>query len=235
MGADEFIYGRDRWCLWLSDYDLNDAIKIPFIEERIKKVKTYRLKSKDIGARKLAERPHQFREFRASTNNSLIIPSVTSEGREYIPMGYLEKDNVVTNRAHVVLDAPVYIFGVLTSKMHKVWVNAVAGRLESRINYSSTICYNNFPLPTLTERQKQMISTHVFEVLAARENHSEKTLAKMYDPDIMPEDLRLAHKELDEVVDLCYRSKSFESDEERLSYLFKLYEEMIQKEKGENR
>ena len=111
------------------------------------------------------------------------------------------------------------------------WVRTVAGQLETRIRYSSAIVYNNFPVPRLTEKQKEMIATHVFEVLAARENHSEKTLSELYDPDRMPADLRQAHADLDEVVDRCYRAKPFENDEDRLAYLFTLYEEMTQKEK----
>jgi hypothetical protein len=145
-------------------------------------------------------------------------------------MGYLSSETVVTNRAHVVFRAQPWIFGLLCSKMHMIWTFAVAGRLETRINYSSTICYNNLPFPNISEQQKEQIAEYVFNILHEREQHSEKFLAQLYDPDKMPADLKEAHHQLDLAIERCYRAKPFESDEERLEYLFKMYEEMVGRE-----
>lgn len=234
VGADEFINGNERWCLWITDEELENAVKIGPISERINNVYLIRSKSKKRATKDIARISHKFGEIRYSATDSVIVPSVTSENREYIPIGFLDKNSVVTNRAHVILNCPAYIFGIITSKMHMVWTYSVAGRLESRINYSSTICYNNFPVPDLSPQQQKMIENHVFEILDAREQHSEKTLAELYNPEKMPNDLTKAHKGLDEIVDLCYRSKPFENDEERLVYLFKLYEIMIATKKEKN-
>lgn len=233
MGADEFIKGSLRYCLWIPDTCKDQALLIPEIARRVEATRQMRLKSRDSGANKMANRSHQFRDFRESTNNTLIIPSVTSEGRDYIPMGYLNNDIVATNRAHILIEADLYVFGLLTSKMHMAWVNAVAGRLETRINYSSTICYNDFPILDLTSQEKQNISLKARNILFVRENHSEKALAEMYDPTKMPEDLRQVHHELDLAVDRLYRSKPYSNDEERLADLFALYEKMtaVEKEK----
>jgi hypothetical protein len=127
----------------------------------------------------------------------------------------------------LIYEAEAYVFGIISSLMHMTWVNAVSGRLESRISYSNVICYNTFPFPILTIQQKAVIATLVLRVIEERENHSEKSLADLYDPDLMPESLRVAHGALDEVIDKCYREKPFENEEERLAHLFKLYEKMI--------
>lgn len=230
VGADEFIYGSERWCLWIEDNHLEEALLITPIKNRIEKVQQFRLTSKKKATQEAAAYPHKFGECRFENENSIIIPSVSSENREYIPMGYLSSETVVTNRAHVVFRAQPWVFGLLCSKMHMIWTFAVAGRLETRINYSSTICYNNLPFPNISEKQKNQISEHVFNILHEREQHSEKTLAQLYDPDKMPSGLREAHHQLDLAIERCYRAKPFESDEERLEYLFKMYEEMTAKE-----
>jgi hypothetical protein len=146
-------------------------------------------------------------------------------------MGIVDSSTVVIAPNNVIYDPEMYIFGLISSRLHMTWVRAVAGRLKTDFRYSSAIVYNNFPVPPLSEKQKIAISDHVREVLSARENHSEMTLAQMYDPDHMPSDLREAHNGLDEIVERCYRTKPFTSDEERLSYLFKEYEKMLAIEK----
>lgn len=134
----------------------------------------------------------------------------------------------------VIYDPEHYVFGVLSCRMHMTWVFAFAGRLETRIRYSSELCYNTFPFPDMSKEQKKIIKTHVLNILSEREKHPEKTIAELYDPKKMPVGLREAHQNLDAAVERCYRSKPFESDEERLEHLFKLYEEMIQNEKKRN-
>ncbi len=231
IGADEFIKGTERWCLWITDKDLDLAMNIPEIKKRIDKVRVFRQSSKKIATKKSASVSHKFGEIRFKSSESVIIPSVTSEDRQYIPMDYLSKDVVVTNRAHVILDCPAYVFGIITSRMHMVWVKSVAGRLESRINYSSTICYNNFPVPTLNKKQTEMITRSALEIIDAREKHPEKSIAEMYKTEIMPTDLKQAHDDLDQIVESCYRARPFDSDEDRLAYLFKLYEIMTKTQK----
>ncbi len=231
LGSEELINGKDRWCLWINDDSLIEAESIPPIKERIGRVKAMRLMSKDSGANKMAEKPHQFREMYSAKNQLLAIPSVSSENRPYIPIGFLNQDTVISNLAFAIYESPIWLFTLLTSRMHMTWVRCVAGNLETRIRYSNTLCYNTFPFPPISERQKQELEQSVYRILEEREAHSEKTLAQLYDPDKMPEGLREAHHQNDLAVERCYRSKPFESDEERLEYLFKLYELMIAEEK----
>lgn len=232
IGSAEYISGTYRWCIWIDDKDLNFALNIPPIAERIEKVKKMRLASRDEGARKLALRSHQFRDFVEPSTETIIIPSVSSERREYIPIGFLDKNCIISNLAFGIYDADIWIFGVMTSKMHIVWTRAVCGCLETRIRYSSTLGYNTFPFPNITKTQKEAIEELALGVLSERERHPEKTLAQLYDPDKMPDGLREAHHQLDLAVERCYRSRPFESDEERLEYLFKLYEKMVAEEKN---
>lgn len=231
MGSKEFIRGETRWCLWLDDSDLDEVRFIPEVWERIETVKQKRLQSSDKSSRKLAERPHQFRDRRMPVKYQLILPSASSERREYIPMGFLDADVVVSNLANVVYDAEAWTFGVLTSKIHMAWMRITCGRLKTDYRYSNVLCYNNFPIPDLSAKQKEKITEKAMNVLAIRERYPEKTMAFLYDPDTMPDDLRAAHHELDLTVDAVYKKEPFKNDEERLEHLFKLYEKMIKEEK----
>lgn len=229
-GAAEFIKGEERFCLWIHDENLEEALKIPFIENRINLSKQHRLASKDAGTQMLARRSHQFRDTKEPLQHQIIVPSVSSERRKYIPTGFLSNNVVVSNSAQVIYDAEVYLMGILTSNMHMVWMRHVGGKLKSDYRYAKDLVYNTFPFPPISEVQKKELEKHVYAVLGAREAHSEKTLAQLYDPDKMPINLREAHHQLDLAVERCYRAKPFESDEERLEYLFKLYEKMIDDE-----
>ena len=234
LGASEFIRGNERFCLWIENIQLEKAESIPLIVERINLTREHRQKSKDKGTNELAKRSHQFRDRNVAINNQVIIPRVSSERREYIPCGYLGKEIVIADSAQAIYDAEAWLFGILTSKMHMVWMSAVGGKLENRYRYAKDLVYNTFPFPPISEQRKQEITQCVFRILGEREKHSEKTLAQLYDPNKMPKDLREAHHANDIVIEKCYRSRPFESDEERLEYLFKLYERMIaeEKEKG---
>lgn len=227
VGAQEFIQGKERWCLWIEDYQLDEALKYKPIVERIQHVREHRLKSKDSGTNKLAEKSHQFRDRKTCTNVAIIVPCVSSERREYIPIGFLDSNSIVTNSAQVIYDPEPWIFGVITSKIHMAWVRAVGGRLKTDYRYSKKICYNTFPFPKISEQKKSVITQCVFKILEEREKNSEKSLAYLYDPDKMPVGLRKAHEELDSVIDRCYSKRNFNSDEERLECLFDLYEKMI--------
>jgi hypothetical protein len=225
-GSQEFLNDIERWCIWVTDAEKAEALSIPQIQMRADKTKLMRLASKDSGAQGMAGRPHQFREMKEAKSQVLIVPRVSSERRRYIPIGYLSKESIILDSAQAIYDADTYVFGLVSSRMHMAWTRAVAGRLKSDFRYSSAIVYNTFPVPKLSPKQKDILTTHSFEVLDVRERHSEHTLAELYDPDKMPDDLQDAHNQLDDMVDLCYRSRAFETDDERLTMLFKLYETM---------
>lgn len=232
IGSKEFINDISRWCIWIEDGKLNEASKIKFINDRIQKVKIHREQSDRGATNTLAAIPHRFAEVRYKKNNSIIVPRVSSERREYMPIGFLNSDYVISDSAQAIYDVSEWVFAMITSRMHMTWLRAVAGRLKSDYRYSTALCYNTFPFPNITENQKSDLEKHVYQILEERENHSEKTLAQLYDPEKMPKGLREAHRLNDLAVERCYRSKPFESDEERLEYLFKLYEQMIEEEKS---
>ena len=231
LGAEEFINSKERYCLWLVDATQEQIDAIPEIRVRVENVKNFRLKSKKKATQKKAAIPHLFDENRQPTSgNYLLVPCHSSERREYVPIGYFDNNTIVTNANQMIPNATLFEFGVLTSQSHNDWMRAVTGRLESRYRYSASIVYNTFPWPEVTAKQIADIEKLAEEVLLVRADHVEKTLAQMYDPDKMPEDLREAHRELDLAVERLYRNKPFESEEERVEFLFKRYEELISKE-----
>lgn len=230
-GAREYLYDLKRWCVWVTEHEYEVASKIEPLMIRFEKVRNFRLSSKDEGTKKHAVRSYQFRDTNVTKRASLIFPQTTSENREYVPIGYLGPDSIISNAARVVYEADLWLFAVLSSKMHNLWLGAVSGRLETRIQYSNTISYNTFPVNKISNEEIKSLENSSKKILFARENHSEKTLAEMYDPNEMPADLREAHHQNDILVDRLYRQKPYTCDEERLADLFKLYEEMIAKEK----
>lgn len=228
-GADDFINAKERYCLWISDEQRNEVEHNPYIQMRIRATKEMRLKSSDEGARKLALKPHQFREFVACDDNTLIIPSTSSIRRSYIPIAFGNDSLVITNSMYFVGNSfGVSLFGIICSKMSMLWVKTIGGRLKSDYRYTS-LCYNSFPFPTISDEKKRQIESTANTVLDTRDYHIGKTLAELYDPDKMPEDLRQAHHALDLIVDSCYQEKPFENNKDRLECLFKLYEKMTKK------
>jgi type II restriction/modification system DNA methylase subunit YeeA len=230
-GSQEFINGQNKYCLWITDENKDLAIANPIIKEKIEKCQSHREKSDREATNKLSSVPHKFAEIRFKNSDSIIVPATSSERREYIPSGFLNSDTIISNSANAIYDVEPWIFGVISSSMHMVWVRAVGGSLETRIRYSSVLCYNTFPFPNILQKQKDEITELVFGILDEREKHSQKTLAQLYDPNKMPEGLRKAHQTLDTAIEQCYRTKPFQSDEERLEYLFRMYEEITRKEK----
>lgn len=230
IGAQEFIRGGERWCLWISKSDLDEALAIPIINERIKKVAVSRLESKKVATQEFSRLPYRFVEIRKQEVASILVPTVSSERRRYIPIGFNNPEDIIAAPNQVIYNPVPYVFAVISSGMHMTWVRTVAGRLKTDYRYSSALCYNTFPFPDITEAQKNALEENVFKVLDEREKHSEKTMAELYDPNKMPEGLRQAHHEMDIAVEQCYRPRPFKSDEERLEYLFMLYEEMIEAE-----
>ena len=225
-GSEEFINAKPRYCLWIDDEDVEDAMGNEEIRSRVERTKALRLDSTDSSCLKLAEKPYQFREHPNLDKDKIIIPRVSSERRKYIPMGFLDKGKVISDSAFAIYDASLWLFGILTSEMHMIWVRTVGGRLETRYRYSAGLCYNTFPFPSISDSKKSEIEDAATEVLLARENYPEKTLADLYDPDKMPADLREAHENLDRIVESCYPGAPFANDEARLECLFKLYEKM---------
>ena len=229
VGSDELLKGNERWCFWLSEQDYINLKDIPYFSKRFDMCRSMREQSKKIPTQKLAETPYRFGEVRYKETDSIIIPIHSSENRLYIPIGFVDKDTVISNAAFGVYNAELWLFSMLSSRIHNIWVHAVGGTLETRIRYSTTLCYNTFPFPKINEEQKQRLSALAENILLTRENHTEMTLGEMYNPESMPQDLKYAHQAMDIALEQCYRPEPFTSDEERLEYLFKLYEKMAKK------
>ena len=224
IGAEEFINGKHRWCIWLYGQNEKEYFAIPQFKKRIEELKVIR---KQSSRPQLATIPHLFAQITQPLGiQFILIPRVSSENREYIPMGYLDKDNIAADSCMVVGSSNMSLYGFLSSHMHMVWVNTVGGKLETRYRYSAQLCYNTFPFPKISDEKKKEIEEAAENVLITREYYPEKTLADMYDPDKMPEDLREAHAKLDDIVESCYSGYPFASDDARLECLFKLYEKM---------
>ena len=227
VGAHDFINGEENFCLWLNS-DIKDSfLNIESLQIRFDKVKEMRLKSSKKATRTFAEKSYKFTEIRHKCSDSILIPRHSSERRTYIPLGFFDENTIIGDSALAIYDAEPWVFGIISSEFHLLWVRAVGGQLETRIRYSANICYNTFPFPEISQKQKEQINLHVFTVLEEREKNSVKTIAQLYDPDKMPKGLKEAHHQLDLAVERCYRLKPFESDTERLEYLFKEYEKMI--------
>lgn len=229
-GSTEFINGTNRYCLWITAEEVEDAMAIPAVRSRIDRVREFRSASSDKGAQKDAATAWSFREQHSGKKSSLIVPSVSSERRDYIPVGFLSPDSVILNSAFAVYDPEPWLFAIVASRMHMTWVRAVGGRLETRYRYSNTIVYNNFPLPHLSDSEKARLDEAAFGVLDARAYHSERTHADLYDTEKMPENLLGAHREVDEMVDALYSTSGFANDEARLKKLFATYSSMTDQE-----
>ncbi len=228
LGSKEFINGLDRYCLWISDQNSALANSIPIVNERLQRIREYRQSGSDRG--KLGvDTPHRFERTLTGENHQLIIPRVSSERREYIPVGLLNSDIIISDAAQAIYDPPLYAFSVICSKLHMAWISITAGRMKSDFRYSSGVCYNSFPLPALTEKNKIDLTHCAEDILLAREAHFPATTADLYDPDTMDEkypNLRHAHERNDEVLERIYIGRRFKNDTERLEKLFELYTKM---------
>ena len=226
VGSQEFINGEQRWCLWLKDASPADLRAMPEVMKRVEQVRTHRKKSTRKTTQELAATPTMFGEIRQPDSEYLLIPSVSSEARKYIPIGFTPKAVIGSNLVLFVPGATHYHFGVLSSAMHMAWVRQVCGRLKSDLRYSNKLVYNNYPWPeSPNAKQRAAIEDTSKAVLNARDMHlkSGATLADLYDPLTMPPPLAKAHAKLDRAVDRCYRSQPFSSDRQRVEFLFGLY------------
>ncbi len=229
ISAHEFLNGKKRYCLWLEDLDKEELNDMPNVKERVNKVYNERLNS---SRPQLAEIPHLFAQITQPPNSDFIlIPGHSSEGRDYIPLGFFSADYKSNNSCLIVATSQPWLFGILHSKMHMVWVDAVGGKLETRYRYSAKLCYNTFPFPEISEKQKLTINEYVFAILDERAKYPEKTMAWLYNPETMPKELKQAHQNLDIAIEEIYRmGNPFTSDAERLEHLFKRYDEMTKKD-----
>ena len=251
-GSDEFINNRPRWCLWLGDCEPGDLRKMPECLKRVQAVRAFRLASKSEGTRKLADKPTRFHVENMPKGNYIVIPEVSSEKRKYIPMGYMSPDVLCSNLVKLIPNATLYHFGILTSSVHMAWMRAVCGRLKSDYRYSKDIVYNNFPWPDLNgangidsakrkakesdedykKRMEAKISLCAEEILRARDNHPNSSLADLYDPLTMPPDLRKAHKALDKAVMELYGYMQDMSESEIVADLMVRYQKLIEAERA---
>lgn len=228
-GSAEFIRGLERYCLWIEDQHLAEAQTIHPIAQRLRDVRNLRLNGGKT-ARDIAERPHQFQRMFFGKHSTLIVPSVSSETREYLPCGYAPAGSIVSNLAFALYDAPLWNMALIASRLHIVWVATVCGKLETRYRYSNTLGWNTFPVPLLTEQNKADLTRCAEDILLAREAHFPATIADLYEPESMPDNLRQAHERNDEVLERIYIGRRFRNDTERLEKLFDLYTKMTAKQ-----
>ena len=230
FGSAEFIRGLQRFCIWVEDDEVDEAIATPPIAERVERIRAFRAKSKAAETRPAAELPHRFRQIQGvSKRSAFIVPRVSSERRGYLPIGMLPEKSLVADSAFALYDAPLWNMALIASRIHLVWVATVCGKLETRYRYSNTLGWNTFPIPNLTEKNKADLTRCAEDILLAREAHFPATIADLYDPEKMPDDLRGAHDRNDEVLERIYIGRRFRNDTERLEKLFELYTKMTTK------
>lgn len=229
ISSKEYINGITRWCLWLVDITSDQLDQMPEIKRIIEEIKIIRLNS---SRPQLADIPHLFAQITQPENSDcIIVPRITSENRSYLPIGIIDSNkSIVTDSLYTVSTNEAYLFGVLSSRMHTIWMKATGGKMKTDYRYAKKLCYNTFPFPEINIKQKENLNLYVFAILDERAKHPSKTLKQLYHPNTMPKGLKQAHQDLDEAIEQCYRLQPFKNDAERLEYLFKLYEEMIKKD-----
>ena len=229
MGSDEFINGYKRYCLWLGDCPPSELRQMPEAMKRVEAVRQFRHNSPSAPTRKLAETPLRFHVENMPKSKYIIIPRVSSERRKYIPIGFLTPNILTSDSAHLIPNATLYHFGILTSHVHMAWTRAVCGRLEMRYRYSKDIVYNNFPWADATDEQKATIEKLAQAVLDARAKFLDSSLADLYDPLTMPPELVKAHQALDRAVMKLYRFKTDMSEFAIVAALMEMYQKLTEK------
>lgn len=227
VGSQEFIRGQERKCIWIELSDIEEAKANNWLSARFDRVKEIRKKSDRPTTQALAELPHRFGEVRQRGDEQIIVvPGVSSEDRPYLPVGLLSPGSIVSNKNFALFNSPLWNMALIASRLHWVWIGAVCVRLEMRFSYSNTLGWNTFPVPKLTDQNKADLTRCAEDILLAREAHFPATIADLYDPDNMPENLRHAHDRNDEVLERIYIGRRFKNDTERLEKLFELYTKM---------
>jgi len=230
QGSREFIRGEARYCLWIEDSDLREARAIPSIRDRIEAVRRMRLASRDRGANLMASRSHQFREMNTGLRSTIIVPRHSAQNRSHLPVGSLPPGMIVVSSAFALYDAPVWHLALIASRLHLAWIATVCGKIKTDYRYSNTLGWNTFPVPILTAKNRADLTACAENILLAREAHFPATIADLYAPGGMPENLRAAHDRNDEVLERIYIGRRFRNDTERLEKLFDLYTKMVASE-----
>ncbi|OBY93340.1 lactate dehydrogenase [Pseudomonas sp. AU11447] len=232
VGSDELINGRQRYCLWIEDAEVEAAVKSEFIAQRLRLVAENRNQSNAESTRQFSKQPHRFVQIAGRTKKTaIVVPRVSSENRPYLPVDYLTSNYVVGDRNFALYDAPLWNMSLIASRLHWVWIASVCVRLEMRFSYSNTLGWNTFPVPPLTEKNKADLTRCAEDILLAREAHFPATIADLYDPETMPDNLRAAHERNDEMLERIYIGRCFKNDTERLEKLFELYTKMTASQK----
>jgi hypothetical protein len=227
ISAREFLNGMRRWCIWLVNIDPGELRKMPEVLKRAEAVKNFRLASIAPSTRDHAATPSLFRD-RNQPDSFIVVPRVSSETRKYIPMGFFDYNSIAGDTCMIIPNGTVYHFGILISTMHMAWTRYICGRLGIGYRYSKNIVYNNFPWPNPTEKQKAEIVKQAQNILNTRAQFPNSSLADLYDPITMPPALLKAHQKLDKIVEITY-GKTFDDDNQRVAYLFDLYQKIEEK------
>ena len=227
VGSREFLQGGERWILALQDANPADLRTMPRVVERMQAVRAFRARSRRQSTLAIADYPRQYNVNVVPTAPFLVIPKVSSERREYVPIGWLEPPTIPSDLVFIIENASKPLFALLTSAMHMAWLRHIAGRLKSDYRYSIGLVYNTFPVPPVPTERMQRLELYADAILTARDAHPDADLADLYDPDATPGDLRRAHRDLDRAVDKLYRRSGFSSDRERVEHLLGLYEKMM--------
>ncbi|MBJ7555456.1 class I SAM-dependent DNA methyltransferase [Marinomonas spartinae] len=230
-GSAELIRGLERYCLWIENRSLAEAQEIAPIAQRIENVRSLR-RNGGKTARDIAEKPHQFQRMYSGKHSTIIVPSVSSESRKYLPCSYVPAGTIVSNLAFALYDAPLWNMSLIASRLHLIWIATVCGKLKTDYRYSNTLGWNTFPLPSLTQKNKDDLTRCAEDILLVREAHFPATIADLYDPEKMPDNLRRAHERNDDVLERIYIGRRFKNDTERLEKLFELYTKMTLNKQG---
>ena len=233
LGAEEFINGLSRWCLWLEEASETELFAIPKVSERVEKVQEMRLASPKLPTQISAKTPHLFQEIRHSKSDYLLVPSVSSERRDFIPIGFVSQNAITSNANLMIPNATHYDFAILSSTMHNAWMRAVCGRMKSDYRYSAKIVYNNFPWPKASAKQIKAIESAAQNILSARKIHETKpeySLAWAYNPKTMQPNLKKAHEDLDALIDEVYEYEGKHEDADRVAFLFIAYQKCVEDE-----
>ena len=237
-GSAEFIRGLSRYCLWIEDENLDEALLVETIRKRIESVKTMRLASRASDANAMASRSHQFREMNIGKVQTIVVPRVSSENREFLPVGLVQGGTIIGDRNFALYDAPLWNMALIASRLHWVWIGTVCVRMRTDFSYSNTLGWNTFPVPTLTDQNKADLTRCAEDILLAREHYFPATIADMYDPERMDKEfplVREAHERNDEIIERIYIGRRFKNDTERLEKLFDLYTKMTSQQKPEKK
>jgi hypothetical protein len=229
VGSAEFINGKQKRCIWITDSEVQQATRNAYLSRRFDAVKACREASDRKTTNELAKTPHRFGEVRQSgIERTIVVPRVSSEDRLFLPVGLTPERSIIGDRNFALYNADLWNIALIASRLHLVWISTVCGRLEMRLSYSNTLGWNTFPVPDLMENHKADLTRCAEDILLAREKYFPATIAELYDPENMPNDLRRAHERNDEVLERIYIGRRFKNDTERLEKLFEMYTQMTQ-------